>query len=81
MKGEPTLVTYGSNARHISDMSDLDSNYFVLYGSQNGYAFSSDNADQIDLWEKGEYIQMPLRLETVKKQFTNIIRLIPKKLN
>ena len=27
-------VTYGSNARHISDMSDPDGNYFVLLGGQ-----------------------------------------------
>lgn len=79
MKGKPTYVTYGSNARHISDMSDIDANYFVIYGGQNGYAFSTQNADQVDLWESGEYIQVPLRIETVKEQFKTVIKLQSKK--
>ena len=70
-------ITYGSSARHISDMSDLDSNYFVLYGGQNGYPFSKNIADQIPLWEAGQYIQMPMRLETVKKQFQTVLELKP----
>lgn len=78
MNEKPTYVTYGSNARHISDLSDLDSNYFVIFGSQNGYPFSKNNTDQVDLWEKGEYMQLPLRLETVQKTFTNKIILQPK---
>ena len=34
-------VTYGSSARHISDLSDLDHNYFVLLGGQDGWLGSS----------------------------------------
>ncbi len=60
---------YGSQSRHISDMSDLDENYFVLTGGQDGWINSSTFADQIDLWREGKYIRLPLRLETVEKEF------------
>lgn len=62
-------ISYGSQSRHISDMSDVDLNYFVLLGGQDGWHSSSCNGDQLKLWLKQEYIQVPLRIETVKKQF------------
>jgi len=63
-------VRYGSNARHISDMADLDSNYFVLLGGQDGWINSSTFLDQVPLWLAGEYIDMPLRIETVRDTFS-----------
>ena len=69
---------FGSNARHISDMADLDRNYFVLLGGQDGWLRSSTFMDQIDLWRRGEFVQMPLRIETVRKTFPHIIDLSPK---
>lgn len=62
-------VSYGSNARHISDMTDPDSNYFVLLGGQDGWLNSTTFLDQVPLWREGRYIQMPLRLETVRQRF------------
>ena len=34
--GERHFTRYGSNARHISDLSNIDRNYFVLLGGQDG---------------------------------------------
>ena len=62
-------VRYGSNARHISDLADLDSNYFVLLGGQDGWINSSTFLDQVPLWLAGDYVDMPLRLETVRDTF------------
>ena len=53
-------VTYGANARHVSDMSDPDANYFVLFGGQDGIMESPTSMDQLELWKKGEMIQLPL---------------------
>ncbi len=74
---EENKVFYGANARHISDMSDPDENYFVLLGGQDGWMFSPQTIDQVKLWRKGEYIKFPLKLETVKKEFKKVMRLLP----
>ena len=68
---------YGSTARHISDMSDLDSNYFVLLGGQDGWINSSTFLDQLPLWLEGAYIRMPLRMETVREDFPHRMELAP----
>lgn len=70
-------VRFGSNARHISDLSDLDANFFVLLGGQDGRLGSAALTDQFTLWRAGEYIQMPLRLETVRRLFPLVTRLTP----
>jgi penicillin amidase len=68
---------YGSTARHISDLSDLDSNYFVLLGGEDGWINSTTYLDQLDLWRAGEYIQLPLRVQTVREQFVHRMELSP----
>ena len=70
-------TTFGSNARHISDMSDPDRNYFVLLGGQDGWFGSTTFLSQYPLWEKGKYIQVPLLLETVKRKFPHSMALKP----
>ncbi|MGO9985850.1 MAG: penicillin acylase family protein, partial [Rhodomicrobium sp.] len=67
----------GSNARHISSLSGMDENYFVLLGGQDGWFGSTAFADQILLWRKGEYIQVPLQPETVRKAFPFVTVLAP----
>jgi penicillin amidase len=62
-------VRYGSNARHISDLSDPDANFFVLLGGQDGWLNSSTFLDQVPLWRKGRYVRMPLRPESVRSAF------------
>ena len=71
LSNEKHFATYGSNARHISDLSDPDENYFVLLGGQDGYLGSENYMDQFPLWQKNHYIRIPLRLETVRKTFTH----------
>jgi penicillin amidase len=69
------FVRYGSSARHISDLSDLDANYFVLLGGQDGWINAANFLDQVPLWLDGRYVQMPLRLETVKTRFPHVVEL------
>ena len=79
---EPTakkhFAGYGSQARHISDMSDPDENYFTLLGGQDGWVNSSTFFDQMKLWRKGEYVHLPLRPESVRKSFTKKMTLTRK---
>ena len=72
---------YGSNARHISDLSDPDANYFVLLGGQDGWFESSTFLDQAELFERGEYVQIPLRPESVRQKFDHKMVLKPKARN
>ena len=62
-------IYYGSSARHISDMSDPDENYFVLNGGQDSWLMNKNLADQTALWVKGKYIKIPLRPKNIKKHF------------
>ncbi len=70
-------VRYGSVARHISDLSDPDANYFALLGGQDGWFASANFADQVALWRRGDYISLPLRPETVRARFARRIVLTP----
>ncbi|MFC5739987.1 penicillin acylase family protein [Dyella tabacisoli] len=70
-------ASFGSCARHISDLSDLDANDFVLLGGQDGWAGSANYLDQIKLWQRGEYIRVPLRLKSVQSAFAHVTVLTP----
>jgi penicillin amidase len=68
---------FGSSARHVSDLSDPDANFFVLAGGQDGWLGSSTYADQLDLWRQGAYLRIPLQLETVRTCFEHRLELSP----
>ena len=68
---------YGSNSRHVSDLSDPDENYFVLLGGQDGWFGSSTLMDQVPLWREGRYIRVPLRIEAVREAFPHQMVLEP----
>jgi penicillin amidase len=68
---------YGSQARHISDLSDPDANWFVLLGGQDGWLGSANYADQLTLWRNRGYLRMPLRAETVAREFPIVLQLAP----
>ena len=70
-------ATYGANARFVSDLSDLDANYAVLAGGQDGWFNSSTFDDQVSLFLAGDYVQMPLRLETVRARAARTMTLLP----
>ena len=68
-------VNYGSNARHISDMTDPDENHFVLLGGQDGWFNSTTMLDQWALWRRGEYVRVPLTLAEVRARFPHALSL------
>jgi penicillin amidase len=68
---------FGAGARHISDLSEPDHNYFVLLGGQDGWIGSSTFMDQVPLWRRGEYITVPLRPETAQAVFPHCTELVP----
>jgi len=70
-------ATYGQQSRHVSDLSDLDANWFLLFGGQDGWLGSANFADQIPLWRDGRMIRMPLRSETVARDFPDAVVLDP----
>ena len=72
-----TMSTFGSQARFVSDMGDPDSSEFVLIGGNDGWIGSENALDQVPLWLKGEYIRMPLRPETVAREFPVVTVLNP----
>ena len=69
LMNDVTLSTFGSQARFVSDMGDPDSSEFALIGGNDGWIGSENALDQVPLWLKGEYIRMPLRPETVAREF------------
>ena len=63
-------VGYGAQSRHISDLGDIDENYFVLLGGNDGWAGSPAIADQVDLWASGKYLKIPLSQKGVEKEMS-----------
>lgn len=74
----PHDVVFGSMARHISDMSDPDANWFSLWGGQDGWLGSTGFLSQIPLWQRNEGIRLPLRPEVVAREFPLVTRLSPR---
>lgn len=74
---ERHFTRFGSQARQISDLSDPDANYFTLLGGQDGWFNSSTFLDQFELWQRGNYVRVPLRVETVRAEFPHRTELTP----
>lgn len=68
---------YGQQSRHISDMSDLDANDFILLGGNDGWLGSAAFIDQVERWRAGQFIRMPLRDETIKTAYPTLTRVLP----
>ncbi|SDB57343.1 penicillin amidase [Belnapia rosea] len=75
--GGPHEVSFGSMARYVSDLGDPDSNWFTLFGGQDGWLGSAAFADQIPLWREGRSIRLPLRPTTVAAEFPRVTVLRP----
>jgi penicillin amidase len=69
---------YGTNSRHVSDLSDPDANDFVLVGGQDGYFGSVNYLDQWPRFVSGEFVRVPLREESARVAFTRVTRLVPR---
>lgn len=68
---------FGAQSRHISDLSDPDANYFVLFGGQDGWLGSPNFADQVSLWREGGFVQVPLTEDAVRRAHPIVLRLAP----
>ncbi|MGP1309830.1 MAG: penicillin acylase family protein [Phycisphaerales bacterium] len=68
-------VQYGTNSRHVSDLSDPDANDFVLIGGQDGHLGSVNYLDQWPLFVRGEFVRVPLLEETARREFGRVTRL------
>jgi penicillin amidase len=69
--------TFGSQARFVSDMGDPDSSEFVLIGGNDGWLGSENALDEVPLWLSGQYVKMPLRPESVAREFPIVTVLKP----
>jgi penicillin amidase len=69
---------YGTNSRHVSDLSDPDANDFVLVGGQDGYFGSVNYLDQWPMFERGDFVRVPLREESARAAFTRVSLLVPR---
>lgn len=66
---------FGAQARHVSDLSDPDANWFVLLGGQDGWPGSENLIDQARLWEAGVSIRMPLRRASIEAEYPRVLLL------
>jgi len=65
---EEHFTTFGANARFVVDLADPDANRVVLLGGQDGWMGSDRLLDQVDLWQAGEAISVPLREKSVRER-------------
>lgn len=70
-------ATYGANSRHISDLADLDENYFVLLGGQDGWLGSVNMLDQVAMWRDGDMVRVPMRIQSVRSWAKRVTELAP----
>jgi penicillin amidase len=70
-------TSFGSMARHVSDMADPDANWFTLFGGQDGWPGSPAYADQLELWRAARPIRVPLLPASVAAAFPRLTTLTP----
>ncbi len=58
---EDWVMYHGPSYRQLIDMADPEGSLFVLAGGQSGNWLSPGYADQLPLWQRGDYL--PMRLE------------------
>jgi penicillin amidase len=73
----PHASSFGSCARHVSDLGDPNANEFVLLGGQDGWLGSSTFADQVALWRTGRRMTIPLLPEAAAAHFPHVTVLRP----
>ncbi len=69
--------SFGSCARHVSDLADPNANEFVLLGGQDGWLGSANFADQVPLWRDGRRMTIPLHPEEAAASFPHVTVLRP----
>ncbi len=73
----PHASSFGSCARHVSDLGDPDANEFVLLGGQDGWLGSANFADQVGLWRAGRRMTIPLHPQAAEASFPHVTVLRP----
>jgi penicillin G amidase len=68
---KPHYVGFGACARHVSDLADPNANRFVLLGGNDGWLGSENCYDQLRIWQRGEYVTVPLRCPAVSLDFVH----------
>jgi penicillin amidase len=66
--GKAHDVSFGQNARFVTDMADPDATWLCMLGGNDGHIGSEAWDDQVDDWRAGRYLQLPLtpaRIETL----------------
>lgn len=66
--------SYGAQARQICDLSHPDANWFVLLGGQDERVESPHALDQAGLWERSQYVRMPLSPVGIVQDFGRVWR-------
>jgi len=74
---ERHATRYGAQARHVSDLSNPDANWFVMLGGNDGWFNSSTFRDQVEAFQSGSSFQVPLQIETVRATFKHKTQLSP----
>jgi penicillin amidase len=69
ISAERHAARYGAQARHVSDLSDPDANWFVMLGGNDGWYNSSTFRDQVAAFQSGQSFKVPLKVETVRATF------------
>ena len=69
LSGKRHHVGMSSTARYLFDLGDIDDNWFVMLGGQDGEPGSAAFLDQLPLWENNQAIQIPMDLELVRSKF------------
>ncbi len=64
----PHRASFGAQARFLCRVEDVDDNYCVLLGGQDGWLDSAQFDDQIPHWREGRYIPLPLSREAVLRR-------------
>jgi len=62
-------IRFGANARFLADCGDPDSARVVLLGGQDGWFGATNALDQVELWQRGETVALPLTPEGVRAEF------------
>jgi len=78
LDGTPRPANFGSMARHVSDMADPDANWFTLWGGQDGWLGSAAFMDQVPMWREGRSIRVPMRPETIAREYPRLTVLAPR---
>jgi len=73
----PHDARFGAQSRHVSDMSDRDANWFILFGGNDGWLGSANFADQVPLYLDGEYLKLPLDAGAMEKPWAAQHQLAP----